>query len=144
MPDRGRLLRHHRRRSVRFSPIDLGWLFLVENFNTEVTPAVLLPYWFVSTYAQIVALASLPFAIPRVRETVKRAPFEAGIATLVAVGLVVQLTAINDIFYNVRHRNPSSRSSCCSPAGACSSPPPCGSGASPRWRSSSSGCRTTA
>jgi acyl-CoA synthetase (AMP-forming)/AMP-acid ligase II len=92
--------------AVRFSPIDLGWLFLVENFNTEITPAVLLPYWFVSTYAQIVALASLPFAIPRVRETVKRAPFEAGIASLVAVGLVVQLTAINDIFYNVRHRNP--------------------------------------
>lgn len=92
--------------AVRFSPIDLGWLFLVENFNTEITPAVLLPYWFVSTYAQIVALASLPFAIPRVREAVKRAPFEAGIATLVVVGLVVQLTAINDIFYNVRHRNP--------------------------------------
>jgi acyl-CoA synthetase (AMP-forming)/AMP-acid ligase II len=92
--------------AVRFAPIDLGWLFLVENFNTEVTPAVLLPYWFVSTYAQIVALASLPFAIPRVRETVKRAPFEAGIAALVAIGLIVQLTAINDIFYNVRHRNP--------------------------------------
>jgi acyl-CoA synthetase (AMP-forming)/AMP-acid ligase II len=92
--------------AVRFAPIDLGWLFLVENFNTEVTPAVLLPYWFVSTYAQIVALASLPFAIPRVRETVKRAPFEAGVAALVAVGLIVQLTSINDIFYNVRHRNP--------------------------------------
>lgn len=92
--------------AVRFSPIDLGWLFLVENFNTEITPAVLVPYWFVSTYAQIVALASLPFAIPRVRETVKRAPFEAGIAALVVIGLIVQLTAINDIFYNVRHRNP--------------------------------------
>lgn len=92
--------------AVRFAPIDLGWLFLVENFNTEVTPAVLLPYWFVSTYAQIVALASLPFAIPRVRDTVKRAPFEAGVAALVVIGLIVQLTAINDIFYNVRHRNP--------------------------------------
>lgn len=92
--------------ALRFAPIDLGWLFLVENFQTEVTPAVLLPYWFVSTYAQIVALVSLPFAIPRVRETVKRAPFEAGIVALVVIGLVVQLTAINDIFYNVRHRNP--------------------------------------
>jgi hypothetical protein len=92
--------------AVRFAPIDLGWLFLVENFNTEVTPAVLLPYWFVSTYAQIVALTSLPFAIPRVRETVKRAPFEAGLVALVVIALIVQLTAINDIFYNVRHRNP--------------------------------------
>jgi hypothetical protein len=60
----------------------------------------------VSTYAQIVALASLPFAIPRVRETVKQAPFEAGLAALVGIGLIVQLTSINDIFYNVRHRNP--------------------------------------
>jgi acyl-CoA synthetase (AMP-forming)/AMP-acid ligase II len=92
--------------AVRFGPIDLGWIFLVENFNAEITPAVLLPYWFVSTYAQIVALTSLPFAIPRVRETVKRAPFEAGVAALVVIGLIVQLTAINDIFYNVRHRNP--------------------------------------
>jgi acyl-CoA synthetase (AMP-forming)/AMP-acid ligase II len=92
--------------ALRFSPIDLGWLFLVENFNTQVAPAMLLPYWFVSTYAQIVALASLPFAIPRVREKVKQAPFEAGIAALIAIALIVQLTAINDISYNVRHRNP--------------------------------------
>jgi acyl-CoA synthetase (AMP-forming)/AMP-acid ligase II len=92
--------------ALRFAPIDLGWLFLVENFQSEVTPAVLVPYWFVSTYAQIVALASLPFAIPRVRETVKQAPFEAGVVALVVMGLIVQLTAINDIFYNVRHRNP--------------------------------------
>ncbi|HTV24403.1 MAG TPA: AMP-binding protein [Polyangiaceae bacterium] len=92
--------------ALRFSPIDLGWLFLVENFHDDVTPAVLLPYWFVSTYAQIVALASLPFAVPRVRELVKRAPFEAGVVALVAVAAIIQLTAINDIFYNLRHRNP--------------------------------------
>lgn len=92
--------------ALRFSTLDLGWLFLVENFHAEMTPAVLLPYWFVSTYAQIVALASLPFAVPRVREIVKRAPFESGVAALAAVGLLVQLTAINDILYNVRHRNP--------------------------------------
>jgi acyl-CoA synthetase (AMP-forming)/AMP-acid ligase II len=92
--------------SLRFSPIDFGWLFLVENFSSDVSPPVLLPYWFVSTYAQIVALASLPFTVPRVRDAVKRAPFEAGVAALVVIGLIVQLTAINDIFYNVRHRNP--------------------------------------
>lgn len=92
--------------ALRFSTIDLGWLFLVENFSADLTPDVLVPYWFVSTYVQIVALASLPFAVPRVRHTVKRAPFEAGFVALIAVGLIVQLTALNDIFYNVRHRNP--------------------------------------
>lgn len=92
--------------ALRLSPLDLGWLFLVENFETDVTPAVLLPYWFVSTYAQIVVLVSLPFAVPRVREAVRRAPFEAGLAALVAVGALVQLTPLGDIVYNVRHRHP--------------------------------------
>jgi peptidoglycan/LPS O-acetylase OafA/YrhL len=64
------------------------------------------PYWFVSTYAQIILLAALPFGIKPVREAVKQRPFEAGAAALLAVALLIELTEINDIYYNVRHRNP--------------------------------------
>lgn len=92
--------------ALKFSPFDLGWFFLIENFRSEVTPDVLVPYWFVSTYAQIILLASLPFALKPVREKVKQHPFEAGAAALVAVGLLIQLTQIGDIYYNVRHRHP--------------------------------------
>jgi acyl-CoA synthetase (AMP-forming)/AMP-acid ligase II len=92
--------------ALKFSPFDPGWFFLLENFKDEVSPAFLVPYWFVSTYTQIIALVSLPFVFTPVRERVKRAPFEAGLAALLVVGLVIQLTDINDIYYNVRHRNP--------------------------------------
>jgi peptidoglycan/LPS O-acetylase OafA/YrhL len=92
--------------ALKFSPFDSGWFFLVENLREEVTPDVLLPYWFVSTYVQIIALAALPFAIAPVRERVKKAPFEAGVLALLAVALLIRLTDINDIYYNIRHRNP--------------------------------------
>jgi acyl-CoA synthetase (AMP-forming)/AMP-acid ligase II len=92
--------------ALKFSPFDLGWFLLLENFRHEVTPDVLVPYWFVSTYVQIILLAALPFGIKPVREMVKRRPFEAGAAALLAVGLLIQLTELNDIAYNVRHRHP--------------------------------------
>jgi acyl-CoA synthetase (AMP-forming)/AMP-acid ligase II len=92
--------------ALKFSPFDLGWFFLLENFHHEVTPEVLVPYWFVSTYTQIILLAALPFGIKAVRTRVKQRPFEAGAAALLAVGLLIQLTEINDIYYNLRHRNP--------------------------------------
>jgi peptidoglycan/LPS O-acetylase OafA/YrhL len=37
---------------------------------------------------------------------VKQRPFEAGAAALLAVGLLIELTEIDDIYYNMRHRNP--------------------------------------
>jgi acyl-CoA synthetase (AMP-forming)/AMP-acid ligase II/peptidoglycan/LPS O-acetylase OafA/YrhL len=92
--------------ALKFSPFDREWLFLIENFQRDLEPSVLVPYWFVSTYVQIIVLASLPFLVPRLRARVKAAPFEAGMAALLAVGLLIQMTEINDIFYNVRHRHP--------------------------------------
>jgi acyl-CoA synthetase (AMP-forming)/AMP-acid ligase II len=92
--------------ALKFSPFDRGWFFLLENFRADISPDVLLPYWYVSAYVQIIALATLPFALPPVRARVKQSPFEAGMAALVAVALVIGLTTINDIAYNVRHRNP--------------------------------------
>jgi acyl-CoA synthetase (AMP-forming)/AMP-acid ligase II len=92
--------------AVKFAPFDVGWFFLVENFQAEVAPPHLLPYWFVSTYVQIIVLATLPFAFAPVRSLVKRMPFEAGVAATLASGLIIQLTALRDIYYNVRHHDP--------------------------------------
>jgi acyl-CoA synthetase (AMP-forming)/AMP-acid ligase II len=92
--------------AVKFAPFDVGWFLLVENFQAEVNPPHLLPYWFVSTYVQIIALATLPFAFAPVRGWVKRAPFESGVAALIVTALVIALTALNDIYYNVRHHDP--------------------------------------
>jgi acyl-CoA synthetase (AMP-forming)/AMP-acid ligase II len=92
--------------ALRFSPFDRGWFFLVENFRAEVSPSFLEPYWYVSTYAQIIAFASVPFAIPRVRELVRRAPFQSGMAGLLTAAATVQLTQVHEIFYGMRHRHP--------------------------------------
>jgi acyl-CoA synthetase (AMP-forming)/AMP-acid ligase II/peptidoglycan/LPS O-acetylase OafA/YrhL len=92
--------------ALKFSPFGSRWFLLAANFPPEEDPDLLAPYWFVSTYVQIIALASLPFLLPRVRDRVRRAPFEAGVIALFAIGLAVQLTPIHDIYYNIRHRNP--------------------------------------
>lgn len=92
--------------ALRFSPFDRGWFLLVENFRDEVSPSFLEPYWYVSTYAQIIAFASVPFAIPRVRELVRRAPFQSGMAGLLTAAVTVQLTQVHEIVYGMRHRHP--------------------------------------
>jgi hypothetical protein len=71
-----------------------------------VSPAFLEPYWYVSTYAQIIAFAAVPFSIPRVRQLVRRAPFQAGMVALLTVALAIQLTEVHQIFYAMRHRHP--------------------------------------
>jgi peptidoglycan/LPS O-acetylase OafA/YrhL len=92
--------------AIKFRPFDQAWFFLVTNFSEEVNPLPLGPYWFVSTYVQMVVLASLPFLFGRVRARVKQAPFEAGLIALAAVALVIQLTPLHQAYYNVRHHNP--------------------------------------
>lgn len=92
--------------ALRFSPFDRGWFLLVENFRDQVSPSFLEPYWYVSTYAQIIAFAAVPFSIPRVRELVRRAPFHSGMAGLLTAAVAVQLTQVHEIFYGMRHRHP--------------------------------------
>jgi acyl-CoA synthetase (AMP-forming)/AMP-acid ligase II len=92
--------------ALRFTPFDRGWFLLTENFREQVSPGFLEPYWYVSTYVQIIAVAAVPFFIPRVQQLVRRVPFLAGIAALAAVALTVQLTDVRQIFYGLRHRHP--------------------------------------
>jgi hypothetical protein len=92
--------------AVKFRPFDASWFFLVANLPHEVRPPHIGPYWFVSTYVQIILLASLPFLIAPLRARVKRAPFEAGLGALLLVGLLIALTPLRDLYYNVRHHHP--------------------------------------
>jgi hypothetical protein len=92
--------------ALKFFPFDVRWFLLGANFATEIEPDAIMPYWFVSTYVQIIALACLPFLIPRVRTRVKAAPFQAGLIALLALGAAIELLPLHDIYYNVRHHHP--------------------------------------
>jgi hypothetical protein len=92
--------------ALKFQPFDASWFFLVANLPEEVRPPHLGPYWFVSTYVQIVVLASLPFLVSPLRTRIKHAPFQAGVLAFALVALVIALTPIGGIYYNVRHHHP--------------------------------------
>ncbi len=92
--------------ALKFSPFDRGWFFLVQNLPDKVNPASIGPYWFVSTYVQIIALACLPFLLPSVRAKAKRHPFGAGVAATLALAALIQLSPIGGIHYNIRHHHP--------------------------------------
>ena len=88
---------------------DTAWLTLTANlnsWNTPLEPLTLEPYWFVSTYVQVVVLAALPFLIPLVRRTVARAPFMYGLIALGLLAAGLQIFDVAGIHYGYRHRHP--------------------------------------
>jgi acyl-CoA synthetase (AMP-forming)/AMP-acid ligase II len=91
--------------AFKFRPFDASWFLLVANLPHEVRPPHLGPYWFVSTYVQMILLAVLPFLIGPVRARVKRAPFEAGLVALLVVSVLINV-ALQGVYYNVRHHHP--------------------------------------
>jgi acyl-CoA synthetase (AMP-forming)/AMP-acid ligase II len=92
--------------AFKFRPFDTSWFFLVANLPHEVRPPHIGPYWFVSTYVQMILLACLPFLVGPVRARIKQAPFEAGLVALVLVSLLIRLTPLDKLYYNVRHHHP--------------------------------------
>lgn len=92
--------------ALRFSPFDRGWFLLFENFAQQPEPSFLLPYWFVSAYIQILAIAALPFGWGPLRRLAQRAPLACGLGALGGMGLLIELTQIGALEYSVRHRHP--------------------------------------
>jgi acyl-CoA synthetase (AMP-forming)/AMP-acid ligase II len=92
--------------ALKFFPFDVRWFLLGANFASDIEPEVIMPYWFVSTYVQIIALSCLPFLIPRVRARVKAAPFQAGMIAWLALGAAIECLPLHGIYYNVRHHHP--------------------------------------
>ncbi|MBC7737201.1 MAG: AMP-binding protein [Candidatus Saccharibacteria bacterium] len=87
-------------------PIDPGFFLLVENFVPRVEPRGLTPYWYVSTYVQIILIATLPFAVPGLRRTIAAHPLVAGCVALVGSVVVMHLAGLVDIAYTQRHHHP--------------------------------------
>lgn len=92
--------------TLLWHPVGPLWFLLLGNFDAQIPFRGLIPYWFVCTYAQIVTLAVLPFALPAVRHQVTRHPFVAGLVALFVVALGVQFSGTLEADVSVRHRLP--------------------------------------
>ncbi|MGI1663875.1 AMP-binding protein [Palleronia sp. KMU-117] len=92
--------------SLKFGPLAWPWFTLTVNLFEPLQPRFMMPYWYVSTYAQIIVLASLPFLFTPVRRAVARAPFGTSVAVLLALAVALVLTGVVDIRYSLRHHHP--------------------------------------
>ena len=92
--------------AVFWAPVGIEWFLLLGNFQEHIQLKGLIPYWFVSTYAQIIVLATLPFLVPVFRRYVMDEPFFAGILALAIVILAIELCGVDDILPGRRHRHP--------------------------------------
>jgi fucose 4-O-acetylase-like acetyltransferase len=70
---------------VAIGPVDPEWFALLGNFDQDINPHGLTPYWFVCLYVQGLVLVALPFSSARVRRWVGEQPLTAGIAALAAL-----------------------------------------------------------
>lgn len=94
--------------ALLWHPVGYHWFLLLGNFDTHVTFKGLVPYWFVSAYAQIVVISTLPFAVPDIRRAVQRAPFAAGLIALAGLTLAMTLQpwGLSDMPSGIHHRHP--------------------------------------
>ena len=87
-------------------PIDLEFFLLIENFVPKVEPHGMTPYWYVSTYVQIILIATLPFALPGLRRTIAAHPLAVGCSALIGSGVVARLAGLEEIVVLLRHHHP--------------------------------------
>jgi acyl-CoA synthetase (AMP-forming)/AMP-acid ligase II/peptidoglycan/LPS O-acetylase OafA/YrhL len=92
--------------TLLWKPVGFLWFLLLGNLSQAENFDGLTPYWFVCTYAQANILLVLPFLVPQVRHFVARKPIAAVLSALLVVAVLVEVTAVNDIPFNTRHRHP--------------------------------------
>ena len=89
-------------------PIELRWIILTANFyaagDSITVSQFLLPYWFVSAYAQIIALFTLMLLLGSVRHTIARYQFLFGVGLFAVVSIVMSLTPAGDLPYRTQIR----------------------------------------
>ena len=86
-------------------PVDLEWFLLLGNFDADINPRGIEPYWFVCAYAQLILLASLPFLFPPVRRMIGREPLIAGLLALAVVYLAVEYLNLEALIAGLRIRH---------------------------------------
>jgi peptidoglycan/LPS O-acetylase OafA/YrhL len=87
-------------------PIDLEFFLLVENFVPQIEPHGMTPYWYVSTYVQIILIATLPFVLSGLRRTIAAHPLAAGCSALIGCAVVMQVAGLEEIVVSLRHHHP--------------------------------------
>lgn len=95
--------------SLRFG-IDWQWFLLVANFGAAwgdvPKPGWLLPYWYVSLYAQVILAVAVLFSVPRLRRDIGRDPFAAGLVLWLAASLVLAASEAGELNYGAQIRHP--------------------------------------
>ena len=87
-------------------PIDLEFFLLVENFVPKIEPHGMTPYWYVSTYVQVILIATLPFVLSGLRRTIAAHPLAAGCSALIGSVVVMRLAGLEEIVVSLRHHHP--------------------------------------
>ncbi len=87
-------------------PVGAHWFMLTANFEHAVPAKGLRPYWFVSTYAQIILLFTLPFLVAPLRRRIGNRPLVAGLLALTGVVLATHLSAVLEIPSQIRQQHP--------------------------------------
>ena len=78
--------------TVFMAPVDAEWFALAGNFDTDIHPHGITPYWFVCLYVQAVLLIALLFVLPDVRRWIGTQQFFAGlVAAIVLYGAAMAL-----------------------------------------------------
>lgn len=86
-------------------PVDLEWFLLVGNFDPDINPRGIEPYWFVGAYAQLILVACVPFLFASVRKAVAREPLFFGLAALMFVFAAVETLRLSDVIAGMRIRH---------------------------------------
>jgi len=92
--------------SILFTPVNLDWFLLLGNFDPDVRPRGMTPYWFVCLYVQAVAFVCLFFALPAMRRSISEYPLHAGLfglALLFGAAFLIDPTSSASGGIQIRH-----------------------------------------
>lgn len=87
-------------------PIESKWVLLFSNIDHSSGIRGLTPYWFVSTYTQLIVLFTVPFLVPPVRTWCRREPFAAGLLCVALLAGITQIAGLDAWDAHARHRYP--------------------------------------
>jgi hypothetical protein len=86
-------------------PAPMYWWLLLGNFvEIGSGPKWVEPFWFVSSYVQLIAVTALLFSLTLVRKLIARSPLTAGVVALVVLFIAAELSGLREIAPGHRHR----------------------------------------
>ncbi len=91
---------------LAIAPVDPEWFALLGNFDRDINPQGLTPYWFVCLYVQALILIALPFSLPAPRRWVGAAPLAAALWAIAGLAVAALLLGVSQAFGPVSVRHP--------------------------------------